>query len=390
MNYNRSTDSSSSFPFSNTIDITDILLEDILQDVEDVEDVEDIEVNHDELKGMATEDKHTTPLPIEKISDIINTKQKRRNYGLVVERIHPTLLKIKKFGATNKKPVLPTSIDLRHKFPPCYDQEELGSCTANAVCAAFQYEDPSFLGSRLFIYYNERNIEENVSGYAICTLSYGIASLEKYGVCLENDWPYEISNYSQPPTPKCYTDATEHHVINAMNILNNPTSMKQCLAEGFPFVVGIQIYESFESKKVANTGNVPMPNISMEKCLGGHTVLVCGYDDSMQVWIIRNSWGTQWGDNGYFYLPYAYLLNPYLSSDLWYVSRVQKPESIATIKESEPIQEVVVRERSCTFSISTPELGPVSQMVIAAKINVPRSGTNTRRGWFSRLFSCSW
>ena len=92
--------------------------------------------------------------------------------------------------------------------------------------------------------------------------------------------------------------------------------MKTSLVNGFPFVVGISIYSSFESYNVYATGIIPMPS-KYDKLLGGHTVLCCGYDDSKQVWIMRNSWGVNWGDNGYFYLPYLYLLDSSLSTDLW-------------------------------------------------------------------------
>jgi C1A family cysteine protease len=167
-------------------------------------------------------------------------------------------------------------------------------------------------------------MENTVNEDAGATLSDGIEILKKFGVCSENIWPYDISKYSQIPPLNCYIEADKHHVIEAVNILNNAFSMKQCLAEGLPFVVGIQIFEAFESAEVAKTGMVPMPNLFTDECLGGHAVLVCGYDENKQVWIVRNSWGTNWGDNGYFYLPYLYLLYPTLCSDLWYISRVQK------------------------------------------------------------------
>jgi C1A family cysteine protease len=97
--------------------------------------------------------------------------------------------------------------------------------------------------------------------------------------------------------------------------------MKTCLASGFPIVVGISVYSSFESQAVATSGNVPMPNINKEQCLGGHAVLVVGYDDTSKHWIMRNSWGTSWGMAGYFTLPYMYLLDSNLASDLWIITK---------------------------------------------------------------------
>jgi C1A family cysteine protease len=94
--------------------------------------------------------------------------------------------------------------------------------------------------------------------------------------------------------------------------------MKSYLSTGFPFIVGISVYASFESQSVAKTGIVPMPG-PKDFLLGGHAVLVCGYNDNLinGMWIVRNSWGSSWGDKGYFYLPYNYLTNPNLCSELW-------------------------------------------------------------------------
>ncbi len=92
--------------------------------------------------------------------------------------------------------------------------------------------------------------------------------------------------------------------------------MKGCLAAGYPFVIGFSVYESFESKKVAKTGHAPMPG-PHEKMLGGHCVLAVGYNDAHQHFILRNSWGAGWGMEGYFTLPYSYLLDENLSTDFW-------------------------------------------------------------------------
>jgi C1A family cysteine protease len=98
--------------------------------------------------------------------------------------------------------------------------------------------------------------------------------------------------------------------------------MKTCLASGFPIVVGIAVYSSFESGTVAKTGVVPMPK-SNEECLGGHAVVCVGYDDKAQTWIMRNSWGLGWGNKGYFTLPYLYLLDSSLCSDLWCITSLK-------------------------------------------------------------------
>lgn len=246
----------------------------------------------------------------------------QRKYGLKISRIPKENHVPLKLGATLPQAKLPSVIDLRPKLPPCYDQGTLGSCTANALCAAFQYDDPIFMGSRLFVYYNERKVEGTINQDAGAELHDGIDTLKKYGVCPEIEWPYDVKKFAVQPPNKCYISALQHHVYSAANIKNDMNSMKNCLNSGFPFVVGILLYQTFESRQVAKTGKVPMPRPN-EPELGGHAVLVCGYNDNTQSWIVRNSWGTKWGDKGYFYLPYAYLLDSSLCSDLWNITRVQ-------------------------------------------------------------------
>src|SRR5262249_38413268 len=102
--------------------------------------------------------------------------------------------------------------------------------------------------------------------------------------------------------------------------LQNLREMKQCLADGFPFVFGFSVYESFESPQVARTGIMPMPSRS-EKLLGGHAVMAVGYDDETDKLFVRNSWGTKWGEKGYFWMPYAYLENPGLARDFWTIRK---------------------------------------------------------------------
>jgi C1A family cysteine protease len=111
--------------------------------------------------------------------------------------------------------------------------------------------------------------------------------------------------------------------------------MKGCLISGYPFVVGIEIYSSFESQSVAKTGYVPMPNTLTEQFLGGHAIICLGYNDNLYggVWIMKNSWGSSWGDRGYFYLPYAYLTSNSLAGDLWKITKVTMAARAEKIKK---------------------------------------------------------
>ena len=145
----------------------------------------------------------------------------------------------------------------------------------------------------------------------------GIKTLNKQGTCTETDWPYVISKFAFKPTTTCYTNALKNTVKQYLRLDNTKLDeLKSCLASGYGFVFGFAVYESFETQYVANTGQVSLPQLG-ERFLGGHAVYCLGYDDSIQKFICRNSWGTNWGDKGHFYIPYSYLTNTNLSADFW-------------------------------------------------------------------------
>jgi C1A family cysteine protease len=216
----------------------------------------------------------------------------------------------------------PSSVDLRPSLPPVVDQGQLGSCTANAWAGdmgfleikASQVFSPL---SRLFIYYNERLLEGTVSSDAGAQIRDGVKSLVTYGVCSETEWPYDVTKFSQEPSTIFYISARMHKASSYYR-LNTLDDMRSCLASGYAFVLGISVYQSFESDAVKQTGVVSLP-IQGEKRLGGHAVLAVGYDDSTQRVLCRNSWGANWGIKGYFTIPYSYLTNPSLASDFWTV-----------------------------------------------------------------------
>ena len=175
--------------------------------------------------------------------------------------------------------------------------------------------------SRLFIYYNERVMEGTVSQDSGAQIRDGVKSVATLGAPPETDWPYDIAKFAQKPPPKAYSDAKQDLVTAYSRVTQDLLQMQGCLADGYPFVFGFTVYESFESDAVAQTGVVPMP-ASGEKVVGGHCVVAVGYDDSQRRFIIRNSWGTGWGMKGYCTMPYEYLLNSHLANDFWTIRSV--------------------------------------------------------------------
>jgi C1A family cysteine protease len=235
----------------------------------------------------------------------------------------------KLYGAVHAPPArLPSKVDLRARCSPVENQGNLGSCTGNALAGAVEFLERrdgvhSLVDvSRLFIYYNERVIEHTVQEDSGAMIRDGIKTLVKQGVCSERSWPYVIAKFAKKPGAACYKEARDHQVTVYAR-LETADEMRACLADGFPFVFGFSVYESFESATVARTGVAPMPRRN-EKLLGGHAVLAVGYDDARKRFLVRNSWGTGWGMKGYFTLPYDYLGDRNLSDDFWTIRRQEE------------------------------------------------------------------
>ncbi len=229
----------------------------------------------------------------------------------------------------------PTSIDLRkaaqNAFPEVFNQGDINSCTANAVSAAIYYDmviqgwrDP-FVPSRMFIYYEERDIGHtlNESKYgavgATVSMKNCIKAVHRKGYCSETLWPYDVNKIYTKPSDAAYDSANMHHTYSHKWIEGDLKHLKDCLASGFPFLFGITVYESFESESTRSSGMVPMPG-EKEKKIGGHAVLAVGYDDAKQHFIFRNSYGADWGAVGYGYMPYEFVIK--YGFDFWEVKKV--------------------------------------------------------------------
>src|SRR6266480_4303921 len=215
---------------------------------------------------------------------------------------------------------LPSKVDLRDDCSPIEDQLNLGSCTDQALVGALEFLEikdgqPFHDLSRLFLYYNERRIENTQWFDSGAYLRDGIKSLARDGVCRESLWPYWIPIFWAKPLWFAYSDAAKHTITSYYRI-TSLEEMKACLADGYPFVFGFSVYESFEYPETARTGIVPMPK-SSERIIGGHAVLSVGYDDATGRFLCRNSWGVGWGMQGYFTVPYAYLNDAGLADDMW-------------------------------------------------------------------------
>lgn len=234
------------------------------------------------------------------------TQKKIERYGRI-----PDLPDIRdlKFSVVTPTPVLDFA-DCTGKMPPIVNQGDLGSCTANAVAAAYYATlTPGqklviVAVSRLFVYYWERYIENTVNFDSGASVKDSVAAVHTYGAPPETSWPYDIRRFKVKPSGPVIKEALNHQATLYMSVAQTANELRHALMTNFPVLMGFTVYESFESDQVARTGIVPMPTRN-EKVLGGHAVVIVGYDQrrpANQTWKLRNSWGTTWGDHGYFYV----------------------------------------------------------------------------------------
>ena len=209
----------------------------------------------------------------------------------------------------------PNSWDLRSKMPEVWDQGALGSCVAEAVAGDLQYlqivqNKESFTPSKLFIYYNAREVIGTANEDSGAMIRDGIKVVNDYGACREiPTWPYDISKFKDKPSELAYNEGLEHQALLYQRVEQNDVEIESRLFEGFPVVVGISVYQSFMAAE--KSGEVPMPGLT-ESLLGGHAILIVGYlrNNLSLIWkpwnwfsgrtldgkfICRNSWGSDWG-----------------------------------------------------------------------------------------------
>jgi len=217
---------------------------------------------------------------------------------------------------------------LKDKMPPILDQGELGSCTANGIANALLYCElrevinDSKPRSRLFIYYNERAKEGTIDVDSGAAIRDGIKCVSSIGACFEETWPYNITLFTEKPPAEAYEEAKLHPAVQYERVSQSEQELKQALNTGFPVVFGFNVYETIEGEQVKKTGIIPLPRPGDSK-LGGHCVLLSGYDDSKRLFQIQNSWGESWGDGGFGYMSYDYLTNPSFASDFWRITYVK-------------------------------------------------------------------
>lgn len=230
---------------------------------------------------------------------------------------------------------LPSKVDLREYVKQIYNQGTIGSCVAHSMAASinidsnikdmsanklFNYATQDIAPSRLYIYWHARSVGSfPVTQDTGSTIHDGSMAMQKYRTCPESMWTYDVTKFTQQPDLDCYKVADSYPGIKIQQIDQDVDHIKQALNAKLPVAFGVVVHQSFMSADAARTGNIPIPG-NNDQVMGGHAICMVGYDDSKKCFIFQNSWGPEWGDKGYGYIPYAYILNQQESGDFWTIT----------------------------------------------------------------------
>lgn len=229
---------------------------------------------------------------------------------------------LEKIGGNN----LPASYSLKSLVQEVYNQGSEGSCTANAFCGAYKMLEPdkSFNPSRAYVYWKERLIEDGNNPSRVqdsgADVQDGIDWVCKNGVCSEQLWPYNVQNVDKEPPKECDIEAEKHKLGGSKSIPLDLNQIKTTISSGRPVLIAIGVYSSFEGEFTRLTGVVQMPSCvnygdsqdPIDPFVGGHEMLIVGYNDNIQYFTVLNSWGPEWGQGGFCYIPYSYISDPNL------------------------------------------------------------------------------
>jgi C1A family cysteine protease len=221
----------------------------------------------------------------------------------------PSIADDRDYRYSQSKIALKESVDLREWDSVVDDQSYIGSCVGNAIANAYElmvrklYPEKFVELSRLFIYYNSRLFDNSYKEDIGTYIRDGLKSASRYGVCSEKLWPYVEENFNSQPPPECYVDASQR-IVTRYETLYTLRDMLEILNDNRPIVVGMNVYTGFmEMNPTRSVVRVPKESDSF---IGSHAVALVGYDLDRQLFLAKNSFGTNWGDQGYFWIPFEY------------------------------------------------------------------------------------
>lgn len=230
---------------------------------------------------------------------------------MMLEKISPSQFDIRDYKFAQSGIGIKRTVDLREWDSSIEDQGDLGSCVGNAIANAYELmvkrrsPDKFVELSRLFIYYNARELEETTKeDSGVTYLRNALKAIKLCGICSEELWPYIIENFDNMPSEEAYSDAIKRR-IKKYESLTSINDMLEALNMEHPIVIGLNVFDGFVSlNKENNILDAPKFN---EISLGTHAVTIVGYSLSERQFLIKNSFGKLWGDNGYAWVTFDYV-----------------------------------------------------------------------------------
>ncbi len=250
-----------------------------------------------------------------------------RNYRMNGCFLEPTpsaapALKVKAGGA------LPPRVDLRPHCSPVEDQGNLNSCAGNAVVGALEYHQRKSGQrvadlSRLFVYYNARKIGGTETEDEGTYIHHVMAAVMAFGACPEQTWPYDEAKCKVKPEDPCYESALNFSAISYART-GFGGDAKSAVAAGLPIVFGTSLPGEMLQVEGALTGMIkrpeggwpPIPN-------SGHAMVIVGYDDGRNAWLVRNSWGPGFGEGGHVWIDYDVMTHYSHPHGFWTVGAIE-------------------------------------------------------------------
>jgi C1A family cysteine protease len=224
-------------------------------------------------------------------------------------------------------PAPPQRVDLRVRHAiHVYNQGAPPTCTAHAVASAFEVIQNArsvgnaFMPSRAFLYFNTRALEGTAHLVTGASLRNAIKTFAKEGVCDETMWPYDTSRLTVRPPAVAYANGPLNRITRYARLARDLAQIRRCLWSGHPFVFGMPCFNHWYS---AVGGVIPAVTPATAKPIGGHAMVCVGYDDVRQSFLVLNSWGSRWGDNGFAHVPYSLILSG--AYDMWIIFETLPP-----------------------------------------------------------------